>query len=448
MIQSASHKTVLTVSQLNHSVARLLESEFSWAWVEGEISNLAKPASGHIYFSLKDSGAQIRCAMFKSRMRDLRFKPENGMNIVIRGKVSLYEARGDYQIIVDKMEEAGDGLLQRQFEALKQKLTLEGLFDEESKQSIPEHPKTIGVITSRSGAALQDVISVIKRRFPSLPVKLFPVPVQGKEAAAAICNAIQLMDKNNICDVLLIVRGGGSLEDLQAFNEESVARTIFDCSIPIVSGVGHEIDFTITDFVADFRAATPTAAAEKITPDQRTWLQTSRHYGKRLVQLIDEKIENLAIQNTHLQKRLEQQHPVSALNRLSQRLDDLDQRMCMAWKIFIRQMNSNVLQLNTQLLAASPQHRLNHAENKLKYCWQQMRLLINNQLHQNRLKLSGHASTLNALSPLQTLSRGYSITYDSAGRALKNASDLNIGEKIKTRLNESHIISTIDDIKD
>ena len=426
----------------------MLETEFSWIWVEGEISNLSRPASGHIYFSLKDSGAQIRCAMFKSRMRDMKFKAENGLNVVIRGKVSLYEARGDYQIIVDKMDEAGDGVLQRQFEALKQQLAQEGLFAEGIKQSIPEHPETIGVITSPSGAAIQDVLSVIERRFPSIPVKLFPVSVQGKEAVPAICNAISTMQKHDVCDVLLIVRGGGSIEDLWAFNEETVARAIFNCTIPVVSGVGHEVDFTITDFVADFRAATPTAAAEKVTPDQATYLQNTLWYGQRLLQLINDSVEHLSRQTNHLQKRLEQQHPSSVLNRLSQRVDELDLRIRIAWKTNFQQCRNDLTQINTQLLATSPSHNINALENKVANCWQQIRLMMNNRLDHNRLQLSNHVSTLNALSPLQTLSRGYSITYDSKGRALKNASGLKKGDTIKTRLHEKNILSTIEDINE
>ena len=445
--QQPSNRTVLSVSELNRSVANMLEAEFSWIWVEGEISNLSKPASGHIYFSLKDSGAQIRCAMFKGRMRDLKFKPENGLNIIIRGKVSLYQARGDYQIIVDKMDEAGDGLLQRKFEVLKQQLAEAGLFAEDIKQAIPEHPETIGVITSPSGAAIQDVLSVIERRFPSIPVKIFPVPVQGNEAAPAICKAIRAMDKHDVCDVLLIVRGGGSIEDLWAFNEESVAKAMFECSIPIVSGIGHEVDFTIADFVADFRAATPTAAAEKVTPDQATYLQTTSWIGQRLVQLIDESIENLSTQTNYLQKRLEQQHPSSVLTRLFQRVDELDQRMQMAWSNNFQQFKNNLSQIHAQLLATSPAHTINALENKIAYCSQKIHLLMNNHLQQQRLQLSDHASTLNALSPLQTLSRGYSITYDSDGKALKNAAGLKKGDAVKTRFYENEVISIIEKIK-
>jgi exodeoxyribonuclease VII large subunit len=284
-----SKNNIFSVSALNQSVANLLEQEFSWVWVEGEISNLAKPASGHIYFSLKDSSAQVSCAMFRSRSNSLKFQPENGNQVVVRAKVGLYQPRGNYQLIVDRMEEAGDGALRRQFEQLKIKLAGEGLFDEEYKQKTPELPKGIAIITSKTGAAIHDVLSVIARRFPSIPVKIFPVRVQGVEAAPAICNAINLIgenvdDGNLDCDVVLLVRGGGSLEDLWSFNEESVARAIYDCPIPIVSGVGHEVDVTIADYVADVRAATPTAAAESVTPDQTSWLQTYDFYQQRLEQ--------------------------------------------------------------------------------------------------------------------------------------------------------------------
>ena len=314
-------RSVYSVSELNSAVASLLEREFAWIWVEGEISNLATPASGHIYFTLKDAGAQVRCAMFRGRNRDLKFRPDNGVQVVIRCKVSLYAVRGDYQLIVDRMDQAGAGELQRKYEELKQKLAAEGLFDEDRKQALPEIPACIGVITSRTGAAIRDVLSVIARRFPSVPVKLFPVPVQGEESAPAICRAFELAQQHAVCDVLLLVRGGGSLEDLWSFNEEAVARAIFDCSIPIVSGVGHEVDITIADFVADHRAATPTAAAESVTPDQQAWMQTLDWYHTRLEQLTHARLTQLTERLSWLRTRLSQQHPLSVLQRMRHRVD-------------------------------------------------------------------------------------------------------------------------------
>ena len=256
-------RTVYSVSELNQTIRGLLESEFPLIWVEGEISNLAQPSSGHMYFSLKDESAQVRCAMFRGRNQFLRFTPENGQKVVIRARVSLYEARGEFQLIAEHMEDAGAGALQRAFEELKARLAAEGLFDESLKQDIPELPTRIGVITSPTGAAIRDVLSVLQRRFPAIPVLVYPVPVQGDGAAEKIVATLQLASKRKDCDVLLLVRGGGSLEDLWSFNEEIVARAIVASEIPVVCGVGHEVDFTIADFAADVRAPTPSAATPR-----------------------------------------------------------------------------------------------------------------------------------------------------------------------------------------
>lgn len=324
---STPTRNILSVSELNRAVSSLLEQEFAWVWVEAEISNLARPASGHIYFTLKDNQAQIRCAMFRSRTNDLGFRPENGQQVVVRGKVSLYQPRGDYQLIVDRMEAAGEGALRARFEALKNALAGEGLFAAEHKQAIPSLPTCIGVITSNTGAAIRDVLSVIARRFPSIPVKLFPVPVQGEAAAPAICRALKLAESMAECEVLLLVRGGGSLEDLWAFNEESVARAIYACAIPVVSGVGHETDVSIADFVADLRAATPTAAAEAVTPDQAHWLGQLASGQRRLMQLIQEGLKQNHQTLGWLQGRLNQQHPLAIVQAWAQRLDELEQSL-------------------------------------------------------------------------------------------------------------------------
>ena len=271
--QAESIREIFTVSDLNREARELLEGHFPLVWVEGEISNLARPSSGHIYFSLKDEAAQVRCAMFKMRNRLLNFQPENGQQVLARARISLYEARGDFQLIIEHMEETGDGALRRQFELLKHKLFEEGLFDESHKRELPSLPTRLGVITSPSGAAIRDILSVLKRRFPGIPILIYPVPVQGNEAPPAIIDAIKTAGIRKDCDLLILARGGGSLEDLWAFNDESVARAIYHCPIPVVTGIGHEIDFTIADFVADFRAPTPSAAAEYISPDQNEWLE-------------------------------------------------------------------------------------------------------------------------------------------------------------------------------
>lgn len=439
-------RSVFSVSGLNSAVARLLEQEFAWVWVEGEISNLATPASGHIYFTLKDASAQVRCAMFRGRNRELKFRPENGSQVVVRCKVSLYEARGDYQLIVDRMEQAGAGALQKKFEELKQKLAAEGLFNEAGKQRLPEVPACIGVITSRTGAAIRDVLSVIARRFPSVPVKLFPVPVQGEESAPAICHALELAQQYGACDVLLLVRGGGSLEDLWSFNEESVARAIFNCPIPVVSGVGHEVDITIADFVADHRAATPTAAAETVTPDQQAWMQTLDWYQSRLQQLANEKLSRIGERLSWLRTRLTQQHPLANLQRLGQRVNDIDKRMRMTMDYKIRAASDRMQHLHTRLLSCSPAISIRNYRNNIERLQQQAQFHIRSAVEQRKSHLSTLASTLNAISPLQTLSRGYSITSNADGQAITNTDSVSQNELINTRLHSGQLISRIEKI--
>ena len=447
MPQETNNRTIYSVTELNRSAASVLEQHFAWIWVEGEISNLAQPSSGHIYFSLKDSGAQIRCAMFKSRNQVLKFSPENGQQVQVRGKVSLYQPRGDYQLIVDRMEEAGDGALQRKFEALKNKLAAEGLFDEDVKQDIPELPECIGVITSNTGAAIHDVLSVIRRRFPSIPVRLYSVPVQGEAAAPAICRALALAEEQAECDVLLLVRGGGSLEDLWAFNEESVAHAIYDCPIPIVSGIGHEVDITIADFVADIRAATPTAAAETVTPDQGAWLQSLEWYQYRLQQLIGEKIQRRQETLGWISKRLSQQHPVAVVQRLSQRLDDLEQRLNYAWRYCLQQQQNRYHRLHARLQTASPERSIGRYQHRIQILGQNLQHHIEQMLERQKARLQNNARTLNAISPLNTLERGYSIT-SSRGKAITASNQVAVGDEIHTRLHRGQIISEIRKILD
>ena len=439
----SAERTVYSVSELNRQVAALLEQEFAWIWVEAEISNLARPASGHIYFSLKDDNAQIRCAMFRSRNSGLSFTPDNGQQVVVRGKVSLYQPRGDYQLIVDRMEEAGEGALRARFEALKNRLTAEGLFSAEHKQDIPELPGCIGVITSNTGAAIRDVLSVIGRRFPSIPVKLFPVPVQGEAAAPAICKALALAESMAECDVVLLVRGGGSLEDLWAFNEESVARAIYACDIPVVSGIGHETDITIADFVADLRAATPTAAAESVTPDQNHWLRNLAAGHRRLLQLMQEAQKQRQQELNWLKARLAQQHPMSVVQAWAQRLDDLEQGLLRGWRMRLQDWQHRQQQLGSRLLAQSPRNRLYQGEQRLQLLTSQMQHRIQARLEKTRARLERLASTLNAVSPLNTLARGYSITTDSQGRALSKASQVKKGDAITSRLHKGHLISKV-----
>jgi exodeoxyribonuclease VII large subunit len=325
-------RDVYSVSRLNREARGLLESAFPRLWVEGEISNLARPVSGHLYFTLKDARAQVSCALFRNRATRLGFSPENGSQVLIQAQVSLYEARGNYQLIVNQMEEAGDGALRRAFEQLKNRLHKEGLFEAQHKQPLPRLPRCIGVITSPSGAAIRDVLTVLRRRFPGIPVIIYPTQVQGETAAGQIVAAIQTADSRAECDVLLLTRGGGSLEDLWPFNEEVVARAVFACKLPMVSAVGHEIDFVITDFVADQRAATPSAAAELLSPDQTELDNRFRQLDSRLYALLRQRLQQHRDQLNWLTKRMQQSHPGRQLQQQAQRLDDLELRLSRAWQ--------------------------------------------------------------------------------------------------------------------
>jgi len=436
-------RKIFQISELNQSVKKLLEGEFPLIWVEGEISNLACPASGHIYFTLKDSKAQVSCAMFKGRNQFLRFNPENGIQVLIRTRVSLYEPRGNYQLIAEHMEAAGDGALLRAFEELKARLAKEGLFDEHLKLPIPELPRRIGVITSATGAAIQDVLSVLERRFPAIPVLVYPVPVQGEAAAPAIVNTLQLASTRKDCDVLLLVRGGGSLEDLWAFNEESVARAIAECELPVISGVGHEVDTTIADFVADHRAPTPSAAAELISPDQQTYLGNYIYYQQRLTQLIKEKIQRYHEQLNWLKLRLKQRHPVSYLEQQSQRLDELQQRLLAAWQYTLREQEHQLEQLTNRLFASSPDYQIELGSRKLAELGLRLKqstlYLVNNKKQQ----LASLSRTLHAVSPLQTLARGYAIASDSSGNPISEYTQVKAGDQLNIKLHKGTIQSTV-----
>jgi len=395
-----SEQKIYSISELNQNVRHLLESEFFSIWVEGEISNLAKPSSGHAYFSLKDANAQIRCAMFSHRQRLLNFPLENGLHIMVKGKLSLYEPRGDFQLIVDWVEIAGDGKLQQAFEALKKKLAEEGLFAPEYKKPLPELPKVIGVITSPTGAAIRDILTILKRRFPAIPVIIYPTLVQGTKASEQIAKAIAIANQHQACDVLILARGGGSLEDLWPFNEELVARAIFASEIPLVSAVGHEIDFTIADFVADIRAPTPSAAAELVSPDQTEWESALKHSLQSLYQNVKKTIQQHQQTLVHLQKRL--RHPRETLQNRMQQLDQLEQAL---------------IRIETNLVT------------------------------QKQLKLNVLSEKIDALSPLKTLNRGYAIVTDLDGHIIQSAKTLSVGDMIHTQLADGQFISQVQEIK-
>jgi len=393
-------REIFSPSQLVRLARDLLEDTFPLIWVEGEISNFSRPASGHLYFSLKDAQAQIRCAMFRNRAMLLRFKPTDGARVLARVRVSLYEARGEFQLIVEHLEEAGEGALLRAFEQLKTKLATEGLFDAAKKRALPTLSRRIGVITSATGAAIRDVLSVLSRRFPLVDVEVIPVPVQGKEAPPAIIAALNAASKARRHDVLLLTRGGGSLEDLWAFNDEGVARAIRACTIPVVSAVGHEVDFTIADFAADLRAPTPSAAAEILVPDRAAIVRNLQHEEARLETLMLRRLQNAAQRLDHAWTRLRTQHPRARLQRGSERL----------------------AHLRARLQAQHPLIRLARRGEQLAALKQRLHAAIDRRLDRRKQHLVELARTLNAVSPLATLQRGYAILLDrDSGEVLRTA---------------------------
>ncbi len=440
-------RDVYTVSRLNREARLLLENGFPLLWLEGELSNFVRPASGHLYFSLKDAAAQVRCAMFRNRNQRLNFEPESGMQVLVRAQISLYEARGEYQLIVEHMEVAGDGALRRAFEALKQRLAAEGLFDEAHKQPLPALPAQIGVITSPTGAAIRDILSVLKRRFPAIPVLIYPVAVQGAPAAGQIAAAIALADRRKDCDVLIVARGGGSLEDLWPFNEEVVARAIYACTLPVISGVGHEIDFTIADFVADRRAPTPSVAAEMVSPDQTEWLATLRALDMRLAQLLKRHLHSLAQRLEWLHKRLAQQHPGQRLRQQAQRLDDLEQRLRLSLQSQLRHKEARLAGLNAHLLRYSPAPRIRQLGLDCSESLRRLRTAVEHRLSLYQARVHALMRELDAVSPLATLERGYGIvTVTETGKVLYDAAEVHAGDRIEARLAHGSLSCTVDEV--
>ena len=440
-------RDVFTVSRLNRTARQLLEQGLPRIWIEGELSNLARPSSGHLYFTLKDSNAQVRGAMFRSRNQLLRFKPEEGMQVLVRARVSLYEPRGDYQLIADSMQEAGDGVLQRAFEALKQKLDQEGLFDAQAKLALPTLPRSIGVMTSPTGAAIRDVLSVLGRRFPAIPVVVYPVPVQGKDAGQAIAAMLETVAQRNDCDVLILTRGGGSLEDLWAFNEEVVARAIHSCPIPIVSAVGHEVDFTIADFVADQRAPTPSAAAELVTPDQAEWLEQWRGLEQRLLTRMRQRLADTAQQMQWLNKRLSLRHPGQYLRQQAQRLDELEGRTHLAIKLIFNKLENRLNVATATLKQVTPAHRIRRYALSRQALAQRMDAAMRRLLAEHQRRFAVACRSLDTISPLATLERGYSIVTRVSDQSIaRDAATIKPGEQIETRLAKGQLLCTVDEV--
>ncbi len=440
---------IYTVSQLNREARELLNEHFFTVRVEGEISNLSTPSSGHIYFSLKDANAQVRCAMFRTQKRRLTCTPKNGDQVIVDAQVSLYEARGDYQLIVAKLQPAGAGELRRAFEALKAKLAGEGLFAAEAKQPLPNLPAAIGVISSPSGAAVRDILTVLKRRFPAVPVILYGTSVQGAGAKQEIVRALQIANRRRECEVVILARGGGSLEDLWPFNEEIVARAIHASDLPVITGIGHEIDFSIADFVADLRAPTPSAAAEAATPDSQEWLGKFHYYESRITQLQQRQLQRQQQQLDWLTKRLLLQHPRRQLASKSQRLDDLELRLDQAWQRKVSLCNHELAGQSARLWQFSPAEKIKAHQFQQRNLGQRLRTAMRHSLEKCSQRLVRNSQTLHAISPLATLDRGYAlVTRPSDNTVIHSATQLKTGDIVNTRLAKGQFTSQVQEIED
>lgn len=433
-MQPRPDEPILTVSELNREARELLESALPGLWVEGEISNFIHHGSGHMYFDLKDDQAQVRCAMFRSANRSLSFRPENGLQVLLRGRVTIYEPRGSYQVVAEQMEPAGEGLLRRRLEALKAKLQAEGLFATEHKQSLPALPRCVGVITSPTGAAVRDILKVLRRRFPAVPVIVYPAQVQGERAKGEIAAALATAARRDECDVLICGRGGGSLEDLWSFNEEQVVRAIFDCPLPVVSAVGHESDVTLADLVADLRAPTPSAAAELVVPDAQAWQQQVSSATRRAVAAMRRDLRNRSHAHANLAGRLRRRNPRYLLRQHAQRIDELATRLRRAALQRVNRERARLLHARARLVGASPAARCRDTRHRLDGQRLRMIAAIRVQLGNTRAHLGALAAGLQVASPLATLERGYAIVTDETGAAVTNASQLKIDQITETRL--------------
>ncbi|WP_113721523.1 exodeoxyribonuclease VII large subunit [Aeromonas salmonicida] len=437
---------VFTVTRLNSAVRMILEQDLGLVWLTGELSNLAMPSSGHWYFSLKDLGAQVRCAMFKGNNRRVVFRPQDGMQVLVQARVSLYEPRGDYQLIIESMQPAGDGVLALRFEELKRRLGAEGLFDEGRKRPLPREPRAVGLVTSATGAALHDMLTVLKRRAPDLPIFIYPTQVQGSAAIGQIVAAIALANRRAEVDVLIVGRGGGSLEDLWCFNEEVVARAIANSAIPVISAVGHEVDVTISDFAADLRAPTPSAAAELVAPDQSARAQRLAHLWQRLVQAMNRHQTAARHGFVLLQKRLDHQDPKRRLEQQSQRLDELSARLQQLLNQRLHQGERRLANLELRLQAKSPERLLAAGKRRHQLAQERLHALIAKRQDQASHRLAMLTARLDGVSPLATLRRGYSITRTQSGDVISRAAQVNAGQTLVTTLAEGHLQVRVEEV--
>ena len=432
---SGDGRDIYTVARLNREARTLLETGLPSIWIEGELSNLSRPGSGHWYFTLKDEAAQVRCAMFRQRNQALRVVPRDGMQVLLRARVGLYEPRGDFQLVVDHLEEAGEGELRRRFEALKLRLAAEGLFDAARKRPPPRFPRRIGVVTSPTGAALRDVLQVLRRRFPAIPVLIYPAPVQGAGAAREIAAALEEADRRAEVDVLLLVRGGGSLEDLWAFNDETLARVIAGLSLPLICGIGHEVDFTIADFVADVRAPTPSAAAELAVPDAATWAGNLGASARRLLLALTRSLRNRGESLQRAQRRLSARHPAQALAQRAQRVDELQLRLAAALRRGLNGCRERLATADAGLEGRSPATRVAALLQRTRHAGARLLPGMRHRFSLASGRFEGMVRALQVASPLATLSRGYAIvTLAADGRLVSDARQAPPGTEIDARL--------------
>ena len=438
-------RKALTPSQLNALARNLLEDAFPLIWVEGELGNLSRPSSGHLYFTLKDERAQVRCALFKPKSQWLKFTPREGLRVLARGRLTLYEARGDYQLILDTMEDAGEGALRRAYEQLKAKLQAEGLFDQARKRELPAHVRRLGILTSPSGAAVRDVLSVLRRRFPLVDVEILPVPVQGDTAAAQIVRMLQAAGRSGRYDALLITRGGGSLEDLWAFNDEALARAIAASPVPVVSAVGHEVDISLADFAADLRAPTPSVAAELLVPDLAAHLRAQM----RRLHAIHERLLRSAAQRTdRAALRLQALRPQARLDALHRRQEDALRRLHASWAQADQRRRAQLRHAAAVLHASRPQRRLSLLRDRLQSLAPRPQAATVRALQRHALHLHGLARSLEAVSPLATVARGYAILQRDDGRIVRSVHDAQPGERLDARLRDGVLRVKVEDNAD
>lgn len=436
---------VFTPSQLNTLARNLLEDAFPLVWVEGELGNVARPASGHLYFNLKDARAQVRCAMFKPKSSWLKFQPREGLRVLARGRLTLYEARGEYQLVLDHMEEAGEGALRRAFEQLKAKLEAEGLFADERKRPLPAFVRRLGVITSPSGAAIRDVLSVLGRRFPLLDVEVLPVPVQGDSAAGKITAMLRSAQSSGRYDAILLTRGGGSLEDLWAFNDEALARSIAASSVPVVSAVGHEVDFTLADFAADLRAPTPSAAAELLVPHRDDLIRRLRTLDARVGELQRVGLRQAVQRADRAALRLHALRPQARLQLLRQRQGDALRRLRAAWQQRTTRDHATLRHADAVLRAVHPQRRLARLHERLDALAPRPRAAVARRLAADAMRLRGLAQSLSLASPLATVARGYAILQHQDGRIVRSVEDAAAGDALQARLADGSLKLRVED---